>query len=283
MAAMRILIVTPSLNQGQYIESTIKSVVAQLEEQDCYVVVDADSSDDTQTILATYQDSISHVHVDSKLSQAAALVWAYDRFEADICCYLNSDDLLLPDALKKVRQLFLNHPELEGVYSHRLFIDEESSATGVWALPAHSNYLMRRWDYIPQETCFWRMSAMTRAGGIDSELEFALDYDFFVRLMSAGRVERIDDYLGAFRVHATSKTSTVLATQGKTEIAMIHKRYAIRRYPWDRLVGGVLRRFVEWGSRRAFAVQEAALTRELAATLALSTGPSAQTKDRHPG
>ncbi len=263
MDAMSILIVTPSLNQGQYIESTIRSVVSQLEAQDLYVVVDGDSTDDTEAILRAYGDSISHVRVDSTLSQAGALAWAYNNFTADICCYINSDDLLLPGALAKVRRLFSSREELTGVYSHRLFIDAQSNATGVWALPAHSNYLMQRWDYIPQETCFWRSSAMHSVGGIDSELEFALDYDFFVRLMATGRLERIDDYLGAFRVHADSKTSTLLATQGRREIDLIHKRYAIRRYPWDRLVGGLLRRFVEWRSRRVFMAQRETLAAEL--------------------
>jgi len=114
---MKILIVTPSKNQGAYIEGTITSVLDQLGEQDSYVVVDADSADDTQAILQQYRDAISHVHVDANLSQAGALAWAFNRFDADICCYLNSDDLLLPGALAKIRERFTNQAELAAVYS----------------------------------------------------------------------------------------------------------------------------------------------------------------------
>lgn len=277
MAGMRILIVTPSLNQGQYIERTIVSVVSQLSEEDSYVVVDGESTDDTQAILEQYRASLSHVHVDAELSQAGALAWAFERFDADICCYLNSDDLLLPGTLAKVRALFTTRPDLVALYSHRLFIDERGDATGVWNLPPHSTYCMGRWDYIPQETCFWRGSAMRAAGGIDAQLEFALDYDFFVRLMAVGRFERIKDYFGAFRVHEQSKTSTVLATTGKDEIALIRRRYAIRTYLWDGLLGGVLRRYIEWRSARAFERNRT----ELIAALAATKQSSPQSSDRH--
>lgn len=275
MDVMRILIVTPSLNQGAYIESTIASVLSQLGEHDCYVVVDGESTDDTQAILNRYRDMISHIHVDAALSQAGALAWAFERFDADVCCYLNSDDLLLPGALERVRGLFASRPELTAVYSNRLFIDEKGNATGVWALPRHSSYCMRRWDYIPQETCFWLASAMQNAGGIDAHLEFALDYDFFVRMMSLGRFEHINDHFGAFRVHAQSKTSTVLATTGKAEIDLIQERYAIRRYPWDRFVGGVLRRYIEWRSGRTFERER----RLLQSMLTASKGPLGQKTD----
>ncbi len=239
-------------------------MLSQLGEQDSYVVVDADSTDDTQAILQRYAEAISHVHVDATLSQAGALAWAFERFDADICCYLNSDDLLLPGALAKVRELFATRSELTALYSHRLFINELGDPTGVWALPPHSSYCMRRWDYIPQETCFWRATSMREVGSIDATLEFALDYDFFVRLMAVGRFERINDYLGAFRVHDQSKTSTVLATTGKQEIELIRQRYAIRNHPWDRIVGGLLRRLVERRSRPAYARDKPALLKALA-------------------
>jgi len=104
---------------------------------------------------------------------------------------------------------------------------------------------------------------MREAGGIDSQLEFALDYDFFVRLMAVGRFERLDEFIGAFRVHAQSKTSTVLATTGKTEIELIRQRYAVRKYPWDRLLGGALRRLIERRSRAVFAHEKPALSAAL--------------------
>ena len=228
------------------------------------MVVDGDSTDDTQAILERYRDSVTHIHVDSALTQAGALAWAFERYDADICCYLNSDDLLLPGAFARVRQLFAAREQLVAVYSQRLFIDESGAATGVWRLPRHSNYLMRRWDYVPQETCFWRGQAMREVGGIDPKLEFALDYDLFVRLMALGRFERVDEFFGAFRVHSQSKTSTVLETTGRREISLTQARYGIRRYPWDRIIGGLLRRYIERRSAATFAREGAALTSALA-------------------
>jgi len=151
--------------------------------------------------------------------------------------YLNGDDLLAPGALSKVMRYFRLHPEVDAVYSHRVFIDEDDIVTRAWLLPPHSNYLISRWDLLPQETCFWRRSLFERAGNVDPGLAFAFDYDLFVRYMRAGKFARMNAFLGAFRWHSNSKTASQYQTVGRLEIDVVRKRYDIHLRPHDFLVG----------------------------------------------
>ena len=95
---------------------------------------------------------------------------------------------------------------------------------------------------------------MMEAGGIDPSLRFAVDYDLFLKMMAlpGGRFLRQDAYLGAFREHDASKTATENATIGQPEVAALQQRHGVRRYPFDRILGGLLRRQVEWRSASVF-------------------------------
>jgi hypothetical protein len=121
---------------------------------------------------------------------------------------------------------------------------------GVWLLPTHSNYLMQRWDLIPQETCFWRRTLFERAGNIDATRRFALDYDLFIRYMRAGRFSRLDRFLGAFRVHESSKTTVDLATIGMSEIEQIRADHGVKVADWEETIGSVFSAYVQYRSRR---------------------------------
>lgn len=248
----RLTIVMPTLNQGRYIERSIASVVAQLTSDDVFVVVDGGSEDDTHDILQRWSDRINHVEIQTGSTQSEALVWGFQQFPAEYACYLNSDDLLLPGALGAALSTLQADDRLTAVYSHRVFIDPDDKVSGIWYLPGHVDYLMARWDYIPQETCFWRYKSMMDCGGIDQTLNFAMDYDLFVGLMHAGRMRRINAYWAAFRQHDLSKTNTVNDTVGVHEVNLVQRKHGIGLSRLDRYVGGLLRRYVEYRSGLVF-------------------------------
>lgn len=246
----RLTVVTPTLNQGSYIESTLVSVLRELGPDDTYVVVDGGSNDDTHAILDRYADRLSAIYVKPGLSQAQALEFGFEQWPGTFAAYLNSDDVWLTGAVAQAIACLERDPHLSCVYSDRVFIDENNTVNGVWKLPRHSPYLMKRWDYIPQETCFWRYQTMMLAGGIDPTLRFAVDYDLFVRLMNSAPAQHIEGFFAAFRVHTRSKTSTENESVGKPEVAQLKTRHRIHMYPWDRLVGRLVRARVGCLSRR---------------------------------
>ena len=223
----RISIVTPSYNQGAYIEATVRSVLMQRYPDVEYVVMDGGSKDDTMQRLEPYRAQLAHLQSAPDGGQSAAIADGFSRTTGEIMAYLNSDDILLPGALHFVADYFRRHPEVDFIYSHRAVMDENGRVIGHWILPRHSSHLMRRWDLIPQETCFWRRRLFERAGNVDPSYRFAMDYDLFVRFMAHGRMARVDRFLAAFRVHTTSKTSTQLTTIGEEEIRRVRRTYRL--------------------------------------------------------
>ncbi len=228
----------------------ITSVIGQMDRNDQLVIVDAGSTDSTPDILNAYSAHITHVEV-APLKQAPAIRWGFDHFTSDLCCYLNTDDILMPGAIERIKNHFAKHPQCDAVYSHRAFIDGQSRVSRIWHLPEHRTALMGRWDYIPQETCFWRRSAMDVAGGIDASFDFAMDYDFFCRLMRNGRLERLNEFLACFREHEESKTNNLVTTIGAEEVDRVRAKYGFTTSGLWRGIGRLLRHYIELKSRLA--------------------------------
>lgn len=232
-----ISIVTPSYNQGPFIEATVRSVFLQRYPRLEYLLMDGGSKDDTVERLAPYRDRFAYFVSAPDQGQADAIHRGFERCTGEIMAYLNSDDVLLPGCLNYVADYFRRHPEVDMIYGHRGIIDEHDTVNGHWILPRHSNVLMRRWDLIPQESCFWRRSLFEREGNIDPSFRFAMDYDLFVRYMRGGRVRRVPRFLAAFRIHGDSKTQTQWFSIGQGEVARVRSQYRIRCT--HNLLGGV--------------------------------------------
>jgi glycosyltransferase involved in cell wall biosynthesis len=253
MALPVISIVTPSYNQGRFLETTMRSVLLQRYAALEYIVLDGGSSDGSQDIIEHYADRLAYWRSAPDGGHSAAVAEGLGRAKGDILGFLNSDDVLLPGALQAIASFFDANPSVDAVYGNRVVIDSNDRVLGVWLLPSHSNYLMERWDLIPQETCFWRRSLFERAGNINTGRRFALDYDLFVRYMRAGRFRRLDRFLGAFRVHESSKTTLDHATIGKSEIEQIRVDYGVRVADWEETIGSMFSSYVQFRSRRYIA------------------------------
>lgn len=210
--APTISIVTPSYEQGRYLERTIYSVLNQSYPKLEYVVQDGGSSDETLQVLKHFGESLSHWASEPDDGQADAINRGFAHTSGEIMAYLNSDDLLLPGSLAYVARYFARHPKVDVVYGHRLLIDEHDGQIGTWVLPRHDDQTLTFADYIPQETLFWRREVWERTGGkIDTSFKFAVDWDLLLRFREAGaRMVRLPRFLGAFRVHAEQKTSSQL-------------------------------------------------------------------------
>ncbi len=222
-----ISIVTPSYQHGRFLEWTIRSVLRQDFPKLEYIVMDGGSTDQTQEILSHYSRHLSHVESAKDNGQADAVARGFAHTSGEIMAYLNSDDLLAPGALEFVARFFEQNPTVDALYSHRVFIDENNRVTGYWLLPRHRDWLMKRWDYIPQETCFWRRRAYEQAGGVDATFQFALDYDLFVRMMARGKLARVDRFLGAFRQHPASKTAQLREGHVHSEVDRVRREHRI--------------------------------------------------------
>lgn len=223
--APRISIVTPSFNQGSYIERTIKSVLDQNYPNLEYVIQDGLSSDNTADIIRKYEDKLTHWESVKDNGQSQAINLGFAHCSGEIMAYLNSDDLLLPGSLDYVARYFMQHPDVDVVYGHRVLIDENDLDIGRWVLPQHNNAVLSWADYIPQETLFWRRSLWEKVGGIDESFKFAMDWDLILRFRDAGaKFKRLPKFIGAFRIHPSQKTSAVINETGVQEMTRLRYR-----------------------------------------------------------
>jgi hypothetical protein len=128
-------------------------------------------------------------------------------------------------ALRFVAEYFARHPEVDVVYGHRVVVDREGNEIARWYLPKHDPYVLRLYDFIPQETVFWRRRIWGQVGGIDTSFQFAMDWDLLLRFQEAGaKIVRLPYFLGCFRVHPQQKTSALISTQGQAEIDALRRR-----------------------------------------------------------
>jgi GT2 family glycosyltransferase len=238
--APTISVVTPSYQQGQFLERTIASVLDQDYPALEYYVQDGGSSDGTIEILRRYDDLLSGWTSEPDGGQAMAINRGFASTTGEIMGWLNSDDLLLPGALAHVARYFATHPEVDVVYGNRLMIDANDEQIGAWILPGHDDAALTLADFVPQETLFWRRRIWDAAGArIDEDFAYALDWDLLLRFRTAGaRMAHLPRYLGAFRVHDEQKTSATI-TVGMAEMARLREREHGRPVSIDEAIAGL--------------------------------------------
>lgn len=234
-SALRISLVTPSLNQANYLDACIQSVIESDHSNIQYVVQDGGSEDGSREII---QHCETHLHSwDSglDLGQADAINQGFLKTTGqpqDIMGWLNSDDLHRPGALSFVADYFAAHPDVDVLYGDRILVNHEGEEIGRWYLPPHSDTVLKLNDFVPQETLFWRRSLWDKVGGLSGEFKFAMDWDLLLRFQAAGaRIVHVPEFLACFRIHDTQKTSAQMESIGQQEINHLRERTFGREIP----------------------------------------------------
>jgi carbamoyltransferase len=221
-----ISIVTPSFQQAEFIERTIRSVLEQSYPKLEYFVQDGGSQDGTREILERYADRLTGWDARPDGGQAEAINLGFARTKGEIMGWINSDDILLPGALAAIGDFFHRHPDIDVVYGHRMLVDENDRQIGRWVMPSHDDEVLSWADYIPQETLFWRRRIWEKVDArVDESFRFAVDWDLLVRFRGAGaRFARLPRFIGGFRIHSQQKTSAAISDIGFKEMDRIRER-----------------------------------------------------------
>lgn len=209
----KISIITPSYNQGEFIERTIKSVLSQNYPNLEYIVMDGGSTDKTIKILRKYGKKIIWKSEKDK-GQGDAVNKGLRIATGDILSYLNSDDTLTPYSLKTVSEIFLKDPKAHWFFGKCKIIDEKDREIRK-QITAYKNFWLTRYDYrtllildyISQPATFWTREAYEKIGNFSEKEYWELDYEYWLRLGKKYRPVFIDKYLAKFRVHKKAKTS----------------------------------------------------------------------------
>jgi len=234
-----ISIVTPSLNQGQFLESAIRSVVSQDADVE-YVVVDGGSDDDSVAILERQERGISWTS-EPDGGQFDALNKGFSRTTGEIMGWLNADDFYVPNALAVVDEIFREFPEIEWVTSTLAATANERGAVfAVKRIPYFDRRaFMRGYNlpyrdhhagyFVPQESTFWRRTLWERAGArLDESSRLAGDFELWSRFCTHADLWGVHAVLGVFRTQPAQRSRAYDEYVAEAERAL--ERNGGRRY-----------------------------------------------------
>lgn len=203
----KVSIVTPSYNQGQFIEETIRSVLLQGYPNLEYLVIDGGSTDGSVEIIKKYERWLTYWASEKDRGQAHAINKGFARATGEIFAWLNSDDTYSPGAFGLAASALSAHPEVILVYGNCTYIDEVSQIIGsVNARPTSTVKILLGENNISQQTAFMRRRSLQDAGGINPTLNYVMDLELWLRLGLHGSFLVVPSVLAYFRLHHSSKS-----------------------------------------------------------------------------
>ena len=202
----RISIVTPSLNQGQFLEQTIVSVLGQCYENLEFIVIDGGSSDESVPVIRKYSARVAFWSSEPDSGQANAINSGFARATGDILGWVNSDDFYFPCALHEVASEFRHKVDM--VYG-RCFSFGEGGGRCLVNDPPEPASLHLEWEpCLVQPSVFWTRELWGRTGPLDESLHYAFDWDWFRRACAGARVRKSRKILSAYRFHPGHKSQS---------------------------------------------------------------------------
>jgi glycosyltransferase involved in cell wall biosynthesis len=205
----RLSIITPSLNQGQFIESTIRSVLEQGYENLEYIIVDGGSTDGSVEIIERYRNRLAWWVSEPDRGQAHAINKGLRRATGDYVAYINSDDHYLPGAFEAAVSTF-ESTDAPWVVGTCRYVDVEGRLTTLWIpeLPGRRRHwwIVGPWG-VPQAGTFWRRDLLERFGPFREDMHYVFDTEYGLRLAFDGVMPAIVDAELATRVlHPEAKS-----------------------------------------------------------------------------
>jgi len=208
----KISIVTPSYNQGEFLEDTIRSVINQQPGNFSlqFIIQDNCSDDVTNRVLVKYNERERiHIRVESDAGQADALYRGFQYSDGDILGWVNSDDILLPNALESVARAFGENSSVDVIYGDAYFMDAVGVLESKCPTSKFNDSLLLSTCFLSQPSVFFRRSLYERLGGINKDLHYCLDYNLWLKFYLAGaNFYYLRKPLSATRVYDRTKTAT---------------------------------------------------------------------------
>lgn len=222
-------VVTPSLNHGRFIEKTIQSVLDQDYPNLQYIVVDGGSGDDTVEILRRYEHSLVWIS-ESDRGQSDAINKGFGMAGGEILAWLNSDDRYLPGAVSRAVECFESDLQADLVYGKTVLCDDRDRVIGEYPTEPFDGGRLPAFNFISQPSAFFMADLFREAGGLNRDLNYAMDYDLWLRMIGGGaRGVYLPEPMALFRLHAESKSVSAVHALARSEECL---RTVIKNCGW---------------------------------------------------
>jgi glycosyltransferase involved in cell wall biosynthesis len=207
-------VVTPVRNMAGYLGETLDSVAALAIPHE-HLVMDGASDDGTVELLEGREDPHLTWVSEPDEGQTDAVNKGFDRARGELLSWVNADDAYIPEAVDRAVAFLDAHPEVGAIYGGQEYVSAEGETIRVFV--PKERFSWRRYlylgDNVPTPTVIFRRELLERHGGLDPAYADAADYDFYLRILGATRVEPIREPLIRFRYHAGSKTGSNIDLQ----------------------------------------------------------------------
>jgi glycosyltransferase involved in cell wall biosynthesis len=227
----KISIVTPSYNQGQYIEETIRSVLLQRYPNLEYVIMDGASTDGSVEIIKKYAPWLTHWISEPDHGQGYAINAGWQRGTGIILAWLNSDDLLIPNTLQSVASVFHSNKDAGFVHGIGELIDQDSRVLGTFfgsEFDLEATLLSSR-NCVAQPSAFISRHALNRVGSLNGELHMSMDWDLWLRIGVDFPTIYVRQVWSRIRSWEGSKTSRIGHLAGAEHVLSVKNLF--KNYP----------------------------------------------------
>jgi glycosyltransferase involved in cell wall biosynthesis len=209
----KLSIVTPSFNQGRFIEETIRSVLMQGYPNLEYIIIDGGSNDESRDIIRKYSPWLHYWVSEPDEGQSNAINKGFKSATGELYAYINSDDIYEPRAFKTIARAFMKPEKPELIAGDCIIFDGsiiKRTFRAWW--PDHIGHLLKPFgSTFAQPAAFWTRDIYEQVEGFNEHLHYALDREFFLKIGLLGIAPTIiSQPLARYRDYAGTKTSNTI-------------------------------------------------------------------------
>lgn len=216
----RISIITPSFNQGKFIEETIKSVLDQKYSNLDFIIIDGASKDSSVNVIRKYEACLSHWESKQDRGQSHAINKGFRLATGDILTWLNSDDVYCPNILRYIGKFFIDNPQVMLLSGYCNLSDSELNIVGVKKTVPFSKEQFLEGGNVPgQPAIFFRKEILDSVGYLNENLHYVMDWEYWLRISMTvpnSRICLINHPLATARLWDQAKT-TIAGTKSIRE------------------------------------------------------------------